>query len=226
MELLITGAEQGLGKAILEEYGPTSYHNIEGEEIKDAYWYGRVKDMADEHVENLGSAPDVVVNNFGVNQLSWIGDTDKFDSMILELNVMLPYWIVNALVNVYNKPCQVLNISSQTYKVPQRCTSLYCASKAALSHMTRVMARELAPKGWVINAYAPGKIVGTKMTRMTDAQVMSLRDWDYDEMDGYARDLIPMGRYMSLEEAAAIAVHILRTPSYVNGTTIEATGGV
>ena len=226
MELLITGAEQGLGKAILEEYGPTSYHNIEGDEIKDAFWYNRVKEMVDEQIENLGSSPDVVVNNFGVNRLSWIGDTDKFDSMILELNVMVPYWIVNALVRIYDKPCQVLNISSQTYKVPQRCTSLYCASKAALSHMTRVMARELAPKGWVINAYAPGKILGTRMTDTTDKQVCHLRGWNPDFSDQYAISLIPMERFMTLEEAAAIAVHILRTPSYVNGTTIEATGGV
>lgn len=225
MELLITGAEQGLGKAILKELSPNSYVNIPGDQIRDAWYYDQLKELAYATVEQEGK-PDTIVNNYAVNRLSWIGDTRKDDAMILDINVMFPYWVVNAVMEIYDQPCRVLNISSQTYRVAQRTTSLYCASKAALSHMTKVMARELAPKGWVVNAYAPGKILGTSMTEKTDEQVKELRGWSEVESDGYAKHLIPMGRFMTLEEAATIAVHVLRTPSYVNGTTIEAFGGI
>jgi NAD(P)-dependent dehydrogenase (short-subunit alcohol dehydrogenase family) len=225
MEVLITGGEQGLGNAILKKLIPESFVNIEGDKIIDAWGYDALKELAYKVVEEEGK-PDIIINNYGLNHLSWIGTTPKDDAAILDINVLFPYWIVNAVMEIYDQPCRVLNISSQTYRVPQRCTSLYCASKAALSHMTKVMARELAPKGWVINAYAPGKILGTSMTRKVDEQVKELRGWSEIESDGYAKHLIPMGRFMTLDEAAHIAVHILNSPSYINGTTIEAFGGV
>ena len=107
-----------------------------------------------------------------------------------------------------------------------RATSLYCASKAALVQMTRVMARELAPKGWCINAYCPGKILDTRMTDLTDEQVLKMRKWDKDEADKYATSLIPVGRFMELKEAAENCLNILNFSDYVNGAIIEATGGV
>lgn len=224
MELLITGGEQGLGKAIIDELRPDNVRNIYGDDIRTAVKEGRLKSYIDDIV-GMSNMPSIVVNNYGINHLSWIGRTPEEDKDIMEINVMLPYWVINSLAG-RGQACRVLNISSQTHSVAQRTTSLYCASKAALSHMTKVMARELAPKGWVINAFAPGKILGTKMTEMTDNQVEGLRNWTKDYANEYATGLIPMGRFMTLEEAAKIAVHILNTPSYVNGTTIDAFGGL
>jgi len=224
MDVLITGGEQGLGKAILDQLKPDRITNIRGNDIIHAYNMDEMKALADDIVGESGPF-DIIINNFGTNHLSWIGTTSKSDAFIMEANVMLPYWIINAAVK-WERPCRVLNISSMTYRVPQRCTSLYCASKAALSQMTKVMARELAPKGWQINAFAPGKILGTRMTAMVDAQVLDLRGWEREDADEYAKGLVPMGRFMLLEEAADIAVYTLTAPSYINGTTIEAFGGL
>jgi NAD(P)-dependent dehydrogenase (short-subunit alcohol dehydrogenase family) len=167
----------------------------------------------------------IIVNNFGINHLSWIGTTPVSDAEIFHVNVLVPYWVINTLVSL-GGPARVLNIASQTYRVPQRCTALYAASKAALVQMTKVMARELAPHGWVINALAPGKIEGTAMTHRTDEQVQKLRTWSQAEADAYALGMIPMERFTSCDEVADIAMRILELPDYVNGTVIEAMGGV
>lgn len=223
---VVTGAESGLGLGIKNALEMIGYEvfvlpriiltgNNKKQEI-DAFFHGMMVQHG--HI-------DLVVNNFGINHLSWIGTTQPDDEEIMIINSMCPYWVVNALEK-HNGPCRVLNVSSQTYKVAQRCTTIYCGSKAALSHMTRVMARELAPKGWVINAFAPGKILGTEMSDKTDKQVNELRGWTQEQADKYAAANVPMGRFMSIEEASHIAVQITQLGDYINGETISATGGV
>lgn len=225
---LVTGSEQGLGEAIAdlltERCGEGRVANIEGALLRRFRSY-EVAIAVQKRMDTIGPF-DVVVNNFAINHLSWIGSTPAADEDIMRVNVMVPYWIVNALVAAKHPPCRVLNIASQTYRVPQRCTALYAASKAALVQMTRVMARELAPLGWVINVLAPGKILHTDMTRKTDAQVLALRGWDANESDSYARKLIPMGRFTNRTEVAKIALKVLEMEPYVNGAVIDAMGGV
>jgi 3-oxoacyl-[acyl-carrier protein] reductase len=92
--------------------------------------------------------------------------------------------------------------------------------------MTRVMARELAPYGWVVNSLSPGKIVDTRMAELTDAQVMELRGWGPDFADEYALKTIPMGRFTDTTEVAEAAFQMLQMPSYVNGANLDMTGGV
>ena len=166
-----------------------------------------------------------VVNNFGINHLSWIGTTTEEDEEILECNVMGPYWVVNALA-ARSAPCRVLNVASVTYRVAQRTSAIYCASKAALVQMTRVMARELAPAGWVVNAIAPGPIEGTSMTNRVNEQVRLLRGWTRDETEDYERRLIPMQRRTTVEEVAEAIIGIMALPPYINGACIDMTGGV
>jgi NAD(P)-dependent dehydrogenase (short-subunit alcohol dehydrogenase family) len=231
--IIVTGGDQGIGKAIVDQMASTHRVTIlSGARIKSAANIGSLKSLADNFIAgffNMNAIEDTdelyLVNNYGINHLSWIGETPINDSLIMDINVMFPYWMVNAIAAKEFKAV-VLNISSQTYRVPQTTTSLYCASKAALSHMTKVMARELAPKGWVVNSLAPGKIVGTDMARLTDIQVNELRGWTQEEADGYAKSLIPSRRFSTTLECALTVRKILEMPSYVNGTTIDMTGGV
>jgi len=216
--LLITGAEQGLGKAIANHYWWDTVDNIRGDDLRGATKADIAAMIPHKNYTH-------VVNNFGINHLSWIGDTPQYDEDILHLNVMVPYWIIDLLV-ARGDVCQVINVSSQTYKVAQRCTSLYCASKAALTHMTRVMARELAPRGWVINSIAPGKIEDTDMSQLTDKQVLELRGWAKEDADAYALKMIPMGRFTSTSEVADAVVGIFKLPDYINGHCFDMTGGV
>lgn len=226
---LVTGGDQGLGAAIHDRLlqlfpDPDRVVTVPGSALRGK----PLDDIArtlDEMMNRRGPF-DVVVNNFGINHLSWIGDTPASDADILHCNVMVPYWVINTLVKLHNGPARVLNIASQTYRVPQRCTALYAASKAALVQMTKVMARELASKGWVINVLAPGKIWDTDMSRLTDAQVRELRRWTDAESTAYAESLVPMRRFTSREEVANLAIEVLGLQPYVNGAVIDAMGGV
>lgn len=172
-------------------------------------------------IENV----NVIVNCRGINHLSAIGKTQLADERILLNNVMPIYWLINELVARGIGPCRVLNVASQTYRIAQTNTALYCASKAALVQLTRTMARELAPAGWVINCLAPGKIEDTRMAELTDAQVLELRGWGKAEADAYALRNIPMRRFTNCAEVSEAMLKILELPSYINGTCIDMTGG-
>jgi NAD(P)-dependent dehydrogenase (short-subunit alcohol dehydrogenase family) len=74
----------------------------------------------------------------------FIGEDPPPNEHLLVYNVMPIYWTINALLAEGLGPCRVLSVASQTHRIPQTNTALYCASKAALVMLTKVMARELA----------------------------------------------------------------------------------
>jgi NAD(P)-dependent dehydrogenase (short-subunit alcohol dehydrogenase family) len=231
INLLITGAENknSLASEIKNQFEKKYFYRYDDIKVWNITKKEILEDKYEMIIKKLRSHKidfDIIINCFGINHLSHIGQTPNCDKKILEVNVFVPYNIINTLVSCKNKPAQVLNISSQTYKIAQRTTSLYCASKAALSHMTKVMARELAPKGWQINAIAPGKILDTDMSNKTDSQVLELRGWKKEEADEYAKKLIPMERFTTKNEVAEAIIKILDLPKYINGETISMTGGV
>jgi NAD(P)-dependent dehydrogenase (short-subunit alcohol dehydrogenase family) len=223
MRVLITGADGSLGSALMLAAEQRFYQPF-GMSRKVFQKRSIEKFLRDTDATRL----DAAILNDGTNHLSWIGSTEKHDEEIIQRNVMAPYWALNALVaqRTVHNPMRIIFVTSQTYRVPQRTTSLYCASKAAATMLMRVAARELAPYGWVINAVAPGKIEDTRMSDLTDEQVCDLRGWSKHEADGYAKKLIPAGRFTNTEEISDIIFNTLEMPSYVNGTVIEAFGGV
>ncbi len=228
MRTLITGAEQGLGQviaAILADERQHSILNMPGEILRGGPAF--IEAFLRDDKSRLGEPFTHVVNNFGINHLSWIGTTAPADEEILKVNVMGPYWVINTLVALDHPAARVLNIGSQTGRIPQRTTALYCASKAALVQMSKVMARELGPRGWIVNVLAPGKIADTKMSEMTDAQVCALRGWEPEEAESYALGLIPLRRFTTREEVALAAVALLcDMPDYVTGAVLDMAGGV
>jgi NAD(P)-dependent dehydrogenase (short-subunit alcohol dehydrogenase family) len=168
---------------------------------------------------------DVVILNDGTNNLAPIGGLSESAEHIMRVNFHQPMWVANWLARTQPKhPLRMVAISSQTYRVPQRNTSVYCASKAALTHFMRVIAREKSGIGWIVNTLAPGKIVDTVMSDMTDAQVLAQRGWTHDEAERYALSLIPAGRFTSREEVAEAVVWLLLAPPYINGATIDMMG--
>lgn len=222
--ILLLGHETSLGTQLLRwlREWMHSVHTIPRELLQDPV---AVHDEIKLQKEEAGMVPDWVINCHGRNQLDRIGETALGHLGVLEENVMPLYWVVDALVAHGLGPCRVLSVASQTYRIAQTHTAVYCASKAALVQLSRTMARELAPAGWVINCLAPGKIADTRMAEITDAQVRRLRGWGEDEANQYALRNIPMRRFTNCAEVCEAMLKILALPAYINGTCIDMTGG-
>jgi 3-oxoacyl-[acyl-carrier protein] reductase len=222
--VLITGGHGSLGSELVRTFQLNGFNTIAGPKADS---FEQVENFLTQCELSEQLPLNAFINNHGTNHLNWIGQLAEEDFKVLDTNLKLPLFWVDQLLkrNMLAAGARVLNIRSHTYRVPQRCTAAYCASKAGLVQLNKVMARELAPKGFVVNALAPGKITDTKMAAITDTQVNALRGWSEEQSEGYAASLIPMGRYTTREEVALAAIKILHLPAYINGTVIDMTGG-
>jgi len=222
MKVLITGVDGGLGSALSTRYMDDGFevYGILGDRYESGAW--EVKSQ----IESM-PCPDILINCHGTNRLAVIGGgPDLSIYRIMDINVNMMYLMVDHLKRVYDKPIRVLNIASIAYRVPMTTTALYCASKAAVVQLTKVMARELAPHGWVINCLSSGKMDNTEMSSVTDEQVSSIRGWSKQEADAHALSTIPMGRFTNTAEVCDAVRQILELPSYINGACIDMAGGI
>lgn len=237
-QVIITGTHAGgLGEYLQDTFRANGFevHSINPSKEAMATWNNEkmlavaheYMDAAAESIEEFGLGHPWLINNFGINRLAWVEDIDKEHLNVLDANLKWPIAISSAFFHKFGKHSgmRVLNISSQTYRVAQRTTTVYCASKAGLSHFTKVLNREVAPAGVVVNALAPGLITDTMMSEKTSQQVLEMRGWKNKGADQYAKSLIPLNRYTDREEVALAALEIMHLPSYICGTTIDMTGG-
>jgi len=168
-------------------------------------------------------ALNVLVNNAGAN---WGAPFAEFPESawdkLFDLNVKSIFFLTRELTPLLEKgaqpgdPARVINIGSiDGIKPPLLETYAYSASKAAVHHMTRVLARALAPRRITVNAVAPGpfesKMMAETLERFKDAIVASC----------------PLGRIGEPEDMAGIAIYLAsRAGAYVTGAVIPVDGGI
>jgi len=181
-----------------------------------------VKHLAAE-VMRREPALNVLVNNAGAN---WGAPFAEFPESawdkVFDLNVKSMFFLTRELTPALEKgakpgdPARVINIGSiDGIKPPLLETYAYSASKAAVHHMTRVLARTLAPRGITVNAIAPGpfesKMMAATLERFKDAIVASC----------------PLGRIGEPEDMAGIAIYLAsRAGAWVTGTVTPVDGGI
>ena len=89
------------------------------------------------------------------------------------------------------------------------------SSKAALHHLTRVLARELGPRHVTVNAVAPGPFESKMMAATLDA---------------FGKEIAaksPLGRIGRPDDMAGVVVYLTsRAGSYVTGSVIAVDGGI
>jgi NAD(P)-dependent dehydrogenase (short-subunit alcohol dehydrogenase family) len=111
---------------------------------------------------------------------------------------------------------KVINISSTSAFKGSPFFSAYCASKAALSTLTRCLASEWAQFGINVNAVAPGT-VNTEMTTST---------LDNPDRRRLYLDAIPLGRLAEPREIALMALFLAsEAADYITGQTFVVDGG-
>ncbi|WP_298074100.1 SDR family oxidoreductase [uncultured Corynebacterium sp.] len=174
-------------------------------------------------VEEFGRL-DVLINNAGTNPA--FGPVHKQSAEIMakvfQINTIGPViWTSAAIEAGLGKAARngdpagaVVNVSSIGALSMEDYIGVYNASKAALLHLTKQMARELAPRIRV-NSISPG-VVRTKLSEAL-----------WKENEDSTSTLIPAGRIGEPEDIAdAIAFLAAPTSSWLTGENLVVDGGM
>jgi NAD(P)-dependent dehydrogenase (short-subunit alcohol dehydrogenase family) len=165
----------------------------------------------------------VLVNNAGAN---WGAPYESYPESawdrVLDVNVKAVFALTRRLTPMLERaasdddPARVINIGSvDGIGVPALETYAYGASKAAVHHLSRILARKLARKRITVNAVAPGPF----QSRMMRATLERLGD--------SVAGQVPLGRIGRADDMAGIAIFLAsRAGAFVNATVIPVDGGI
>ena len=237
---LVTGAQQGIGRAIAEALGSEGASvvvqylddqetaaeiaaSIVGNGSEALIVQGDVgvrADCAEAFVtgQKLGGI-DLLVNNAGIfPRRDFLKMTEEDWNTVQNVNVLggvrCLQIMANELVKAERKGTAV-NLSSVAFFRNSAKGVHYAASKGAIIGFTRSVSAELAPYGIRVNAIAPG-IVDTAQPRdgMTEKQIIE------------ASNSVPLGAMAKPEEIADVAVFLSSHASrHMTGQTIQVNGG-
>ncbi len=235
---IVTGAARGIGKAVCRRFLDADWRvaMIDNDaptlEATDREFGGAraraiVCDVAEPDqvrtavAETLTSFEriDAVVNNAGIAVFKPILETSFEEwSRVIAVNLSGPFLMVQESAPAMARSGgggAVVNIGSISGLRASTLRIAYGTSKAALAHLTRQQATELAEIGVRVNLVAPGP-VDTQMAK--EVHTPAIRA-DY-------HDAIPLNRY-GTEEEIAEAVFFLcgEGASYITGQTIAVDGG-
>jgi NAD(P)-dependent dehydrogenase (short-subunit alcohol dehydrogenase family) len=173
---------------------------------------------------NTWGRVDILVNNAGAGAILPMADaTAEKITSIFAVNVLGPSLLsAAALPYLAATKGSIVNVSSTFGQKPAAGLSHYAASKAALDHLTRCWALELAPQGIRVNAVAAGPTESGALTGM-----MGLSLEQAQAVKERERERIPLGRRGIPEEVARWIVSLADPASeWVTGQVITIDGGL
>ena len=242
---IITGGAQGIGYAVAERFIQSGAHvsiwDIDGELAaksvatlqalakgqggKGQVHYTTV-DIADETsvqtaydatTEALGTA-DILVNSAGIagaNEVLHKYDTAEM-KRIIDINLLGTFYVNRVVVPamIEKNYGRIVNISSVAGKEGNPTASIYSATKAAVIAMTKSMSKELAHKNIAVNCVTPA----AADTRIFEQVAPEHID--------YMLSKIPRGRFLKVEEAAAMITWMVSAEnSFTTGSAFDLSGG-
>ena len=160
---------------------------------------------------------DVLVNNAGITEVIAHQDlgaaTADIWRRLYDVNVIAPFVLVTAAEKALRAaaPGCVVNVSSIAGVRPSGSSIPYAASKAALNHQTRLLAKALGPDIRV-NAVAPG-LIETPWTQ------------DWADLHGLVAAMAPLRRSGTPSDVAEVVLGLVRS-AYVTGEVIVVDGGL
>lgn len=220
MNILITGAATGIGKAtalLFKKMGynvfvtynktPVDYDGVTAIQC-DLSKVDEIKNLFDS-IEDI----DVLVNNAGISLIKMINDVSEEDyENITAVNERAVYFCSKyAVLKMLKKHSgAIINISSIWGQLGASCETLYSMTKAGVIGLTKALASETAPSGITVNCICPG-IIDTRMNRQFDSEELAKE--------------VPLGRLGTPEEVAK-AVLFFAENNYITAQILGVNGGI
>lgn len=238
---VVTGASSGIGRKVAQAYVQAgadvaiAARNVEalqriaaelaadgdGKVVPircDVTQPDQVTGMVDRAIAELGGL-DVAVCNAGViDVVPMLDMSPEQFQRIQDTNVTGVFLTAQAAARAMVAPGRggaiitTASMSGSIINVPQR-VGHYCASKAAVVHLTKAMAVEFAPHNIRVNSVSPGYILTELVEPLTEYH----RQWE---------PKIPLGRIGRPEELTGLYVYLAsEASSYMTGSDVVIDGG-
>jgi 3-oxoacyl-[acyl-carrier protein] reductase len=176
-----------------------------------------VEQMIRACLERFGSI-HILVNNAGVtrdNLLLRMKD-EEWDA-VLNTNLKGAFYCTRAVLRpmLKQREGRIINLTSVVGVMGNPGQANYVAAKAGMIGLTKATAKEVASRGITVNAVAPG-FIATDMTHALEPGIQ-----------GQIRSQIPLGRFGTPEEVAAVVVFLASDrAAYITGQVIHINGGL
>ncbi|MDE2939156.1 MAG: SDR family oxidoreductase [Chloroflexota bacterium] len=195
----MAGAEDTAARIRQERVDSAAY-------VLDVLNLENIRHAVDSVVQKFGRL-DILVNNAGIRRRQpALEVTEANWDAVIDTNLKGPFFCAQAAA----KPMiergfgRIINISSQLAVVAGENRAAYCASKAGLANLTRVLALEWLKYGITVNAIGPGP---------TETPGLLFADTRTDEeLAADLRAHMPLGRRMTADELVGAAIY-LASPS-------------
>ncbi len=236
--VIVTGASSGIGeatvKAFLEKQANVLMVARSEDKLKQlsdgVYSRYLALDLTDEKAAEkiIGEATieweriDIIVNAAGILQTGSIMNTSlkDFDYM-MNINLRSVFSIMQTAIPFLKETKgNVVNVSSVVGLRAFPNILSYCVSKAALDHLTRCSALELAPLGIRVNAVNPG-VIETNLHKSSGMDERS-----YERFLEHSKTTHPLGRVGEPEEVAELILFLASDKAgWITGETVSIDGG-
>lgn len=237
MNILITGASRGIGRAVAIEFAKNNHtiiicaksdleglqntkRLVENEGVScyiglcDVTNEDSVKKFISDSAKAIGKT-DILINNAGISYIGLLQDMSFEDwNKVLSTNLtsafLMSKYVIPELLK--KQSGHIINISSVWGNIGASMEVAYSASKGGINSFTKALAKELAPSNISVNAISPG-FIDTDMNKV----------FEKDELYAIFEE-IPMGRAGKPSEVAKL-IYKIAMSDYITGQIITIDGG-